>query len=379
LALILFFSFLCGDYLPQELKSLALSLSLLIKGLLLYFLPFIIFSFAFYSFSRLKSGAVLFTVLLICMMCLSNFSTVTFSYFFGCFANHMGMLPRTSGLGEIQNVLEPSFYIVLEPLIPNWWGLCGGGLLGIFAGTKTHASLLTLAIKSSNLADYFLQKLFIPIMPLFIAGFALKFQHEGTLTLLFGALLPLLSMVLLLYICYIIPGYLICCGFNIRKAIGAFRNILPAGLVGFSTMSSSATMPVLRACVLKNTSNEDLIEALIPSVVNTHLMGDALAIPLIAICMYVGEYGSLPLWEEYIFFALGYVLAKFAAAGVPGGSIIVMIPVLETYLNFSSEMSGLILAVYVLLDCFCTAANQFGNGVFALLFEKIWSKLIKHL
>jgi Na+/H+-dicarboxylate symporter len=70
------------------------------------------------------------------------------------------------------------------------------------------------------------------------------------------------------------------------------------------------------------------------------------------------------------------MVAKFSAAGVPGGTIIIMIPVLEAYLGFSPEMSSVIMTMYMLFDPFCTSANVLGNGLFAIVFEKIWDLIV---
>jgi len=100
------------------------------------------------------------------------------------------------------------------------------------------------------------------------------------------------------------------------------------------------------------------------------MLGDALGIPVMALSLYVVQYHNMPEFSSYLIFAISYVLAKFAAAGIPGGTIIVMIPVLESSLQFTPEMSGIILMMYILFDPFCTAFNIFGNGLFPIVFEK---------
>ena len=76
----------------------------------------------------------------------------------------------------------------------------------------------------------------------------------------------------------------------------------------------------------------------------------------------------------FMIFASYFVIAKFAVAGIPGGGIVVMIPILEKYLGFSPEMSGLITAIYILLDPLNTTANVLGNGAFAILTTNIFKK-----
>jgi Na+/H+-dicarboxylate symporter len=165
-------------------------------------------------------------------------------------------------------------------------------------------------------------------------------------------------------------------GFKANKALSALKNILPATIVGFSSMSSAAAMPILIEGATKNAEDKELPKRIVPFVTNTNMMGDALAIPLMAMSLYIVEYGHFPSPEKYLIFAMGYVLAKFASAGIPGGTILIMIPVLEAKLGFTSEMSSIILTTYLLFDPFCTLGSIFGNGAFSIGFEKLKKRFI---
>jgi len=50
------------------------------------------------------------------------------------------------------------------------------------------------------------------------------------------------------------------------------------------------------------------------------------------------------LWA-YLTFAFYFVMAKFSVAAIPGGGIIVMLPILENCLGFNAEMMSLITAL----------------------------------
>jgi Na+/H+-dicarboxylate symporter len=80
-----------------------------------------------------------------------------------------------------------------------------------------------------------------------------------------------------------------------------------------------------------------------------------------------------PTFISYLTFACYFVLAKFSVAAIPGGGIIVMLPILENHLGFTAEMSSLITALYILFDPIITTANISGNGSFAMLINKISS------
>lgn len=79
-----------------------------------------------------------------------------------------------------------------------------------------------------------------------------------------------------------------------------------------------------------------------------------------------------PSFINYLLFAFYFVLAKFSVAAVPGGGILVMLPILESYLGFNAEMMSLITALYILFDPVITSSNVLGNGAFSMVIEKVY-------
>ncbi len=371
---IVIISFAFGNFVPEVVKAFFLSISLSIKNMLIFILPFIIFSFSFYSFARLKTGLITYTVLLLSMMCVSNFMAVITSYYASIVTRNI-ISVELANVSNQTIMLESLFELTLPKFFSNVNGLILGILLGIYTSTQNKNKLLQLAKNLNNTSNKFLNNIFIPILPIFILGFILKFQHTGTLNSIFKNFMPLLLVLIALYCLYIGTAYLITMSFNIKRTIVAIQNIIPAAIIGFSTMSSAAALPLLTSGAMKNSKDHELTQSIIPSITNTHMLGDALGIPLMALSLYVVQYHNMPEFSAYITFAISYVLAKFAAAGIPGGTIIVMIPVLESSLQFTPEMSGIILMMYILFDPFCTIFNIFGNGLFPIIFEKIWQRL----
>lgn len=362
-----------GAGIPEYVKANFLGFSLLVKAILVFVLPFIIFSFVFNGFSKLKSGAIYYTILLLSLVCISNFSGTIFSYFVTTSLQEFIHYDISLIENQTRN-LAPSFQLELPKVCDNSLGLVFGLFLGLYASHTKKPKLLKLANICNIIANTFLNRCFIPILPAFVLGFVLKLQHTGILNSLLTNFLPLLLVLISIHIFYIGLCYLISQNFNIKNTIISIKNIIPAGLVGFSTMSSASALPVLLTQAEKNTKNPEFTKSVIPSVINTHMLGDALGIPLLALSLYSMYYGNMPDFYSYLSFSLSYVLAKFAAAGVPGGTIIVMIPVLESAMQFTPEMSGIILLIYLLLDPFLTCGNVFGNGMFSIVFENIWNK-----
>ena len=69
-----------------------------------------------------------------------------------------------------------------------------------------------------------------------------------------------------MYVFYIGMLYVVVNVFDLPKALTSLKNILPAALVGFSTMSSAAAMPVLINGAIKNSEDEDVPRRIVPFV-----------------------------------------------------------------------------------------------------------------
>jgi Na+/H+-dicarboxylate symporter len=164
----------------------------------------------------------------------------------------------------------------------------------------------------------------------------------------------------------------------LQKFWGYIKNVLPATITGLSTLSSAATMPILILCTEKNLKDPEVAEIVIPATINTHTLGSALGVTILTLTTLLAFGKPLPDLAGFLEFGFFYALAKFAVAAVPGGAIIVVTPLLETYFHFSSEMIGLITAIYMLFDPFGTATNVTGNGFFTIAFSKLFKFNFNH-
>ena len=136
-------------------------------------------------------------------------------------------------------------------------------------------------------------------------------------------------------------------------------------------MSSAASMPLTIIGTEKNAKNKDLVHTVVPATVNIHLIGDCIAIPCFAFAILKNFDIAQPDVATYFMFSIYFVIAKFSVAAIPGGGIIVMLPILEQYLGFNSNMLSLITALYILFDPIITSANVLGNGAFAKIIDII--------
>lgn len=370
---ILIFPIFLGSHIPVAIKSFSYALSLSMKTVLEFLLPFIIFSFVFSCLSNLQKGAVFFVFLLITCVFISNFTALMVGYTAGSIG--LNLLNFTATPLNFSPQLEPTWHFHLTKLISNDIALLVGFSTGIFFSIWPNRKAKIIAAKLNTLANGFLKKVFIPLLPLFILGFIFKLEYEHLLQTSLSLYGPILVLIIISQWLYLGFWYLVASQFSLKKFLFYIKNVLPASLVGFSTISSAAAMPVLLVSTEKNLDSPEKAKMLVPAIINIHTIGSAIGIPILSLATILTFGLPIPSLSVFIIFALYTALAKYAVAAVPGGVIIVVAPLLEAHLGFSSDMVGLITAVYLICDPFGTVANVTANGVFPIMFTKLHAKL----
>lgn len=149
--------------------------------------------------------------------------------------------------------------------------------------------------------------------------------------------------------------------FSQMKLKDFFRAIQPAMLLGFSTSSSAATLPVTMERVEHNVGvDEEVSSFVLPVGATINMDGTSLyqAVAAVFIAQALGM--DLGLFEQ-LSIVLTATLASVGAAGVPGAGIIMLVIVLQT-VNVPVEGIALILGVDRILDMCRTAVNITGDA-----------------
>lgn len=366
MAIILAIVFL-GGYIPLNVKELFYTISLSIKSIIVFILPIIIFGLLFKTAVNLASSATRVIILILVAVCCSNFVSTFLSHNVGILIYQLDLSIMPPGESSS---LETLWTLELPKLIGNSKAMFGGLILGIAAGMFRRGMALKIAERLERGISLMLSS-FTYLIPLFVTGFVIKLEYDGMMNMIIKDYTLIFGIIGVAQFSYILIIYLIGNNFKIMAFLTSIKNMLPALIAGFSTMSSAAAMPLTIIGTEKNAANKDLARAIIPSTVNIHLIGDCFTIPIFAYAV-LKNYGMAePAFMDYMLFAFYFVLAKFSVAAIPGGGIIVMLPILEKYLGFNGEMMSLITALYILFDPVVTCANVAGNGGFAIIMSKM--------
>lgn len=363
-----------GDIIPIELKRFFLTISISLKNLILTFMPFVIFVFLSSSIAQIGSRALAFTLTLMLAIFVSNYISVLVGYGIG----HITLTNLSAVHIDIHNTnaLEPfnGFIFPLINPLRNEYALLLGLTFGVYIAIFRNNIIQKYINKAQAVFARMLVGFLIPLLPLFIFGYILKMHHEGYFNSVIIKYLYIVSIFIAAQLFYILTIYLMLSNFNLRLFWHRLRNMLPAVLTGFSTLSSAASMPVTLVCAEKNVSDPILTKAIIPATANIHIMGTAVGMNILILSAFMIFSNQLPALESYLIFAFFYSLTLFTVVAVPGGSIFALAPIMEHYLGATPEMITMITALNLILDPIDTSFNITGNGSFLILFKKLFGK-----
>lgn len=213
-----------------------------------------------------------------------------------------------------------------------------------------------------------------------IVGYIMQFAPIGVFGLICpvvakngsAVLLPLLKVIIAVYLGCFLHMVLVYGG--LLKFIGHlsslkfFKAIAPAQLVGFTSCSSSGTLPISLDCAKKLGTSEEVASFVLPLGATINMDGTALYQGVCA--LFVAQiYGvDLTAFQYGIIIVTG-TLASIGTAGVPGAGFI-MLTMILTALGLPLEGSALIAGIDRVLDMPRTCVNITGDNMVAYLVDK---------
>jgi Na+/H+-dicarboxylate symporter len=142
----------------------------------------------------------------------------------------------------------------------------------------------------------------------------------------------------------------------------------PAQAVAFASRSSLAAMPALIESGERAHLPPVVVRFILPLAASVFRVGAAVAMP-VGVLFLARLYGATLTPAQLASVVFTVVLGSFAVPGIPGGSIIAMVPVLAA-VNLPIDGIGILLAVDTIPDMFRTTANVTGSLTLAAVLRR---------
>ncbi len=326
----------------EKVISVILPIKFFLGELIFFVVPFIIIGFIAPAITQLKSNA---SKMLLTMLGLSYISSVG-AAFFSATAGYalipkLNIVSNVEGLKELPPIL---FKVQIPPAISVMGALVLALLMGlavVWTNSKRTEELLN---EFNNIMLMIVNKIIIPILPIFIATTFATLAYEGSITKQLPVFLKVILIVLVGHYIWIAILYTIGGIVSGKNPWSLLKHYGPAYMTAVGTMSSAATLPVSLKCVRKSGVLDEEITNF--------------AIPLGATTQFIVLLGI---------FAVG-------APGVPGGTVLASLGLIISVLGFDETGTALMITIFALQDSFGTACNITGDGALALILNGIFKK-----
>lgn len=365
---------LLGFVAPDWLISLTETGRILLGNLIKFFIPLIIFAFVAASIAEFKSNA---GRLLTFTLGISYLDTIIACALAAIAAYILvpGFALQAGAVQEAATIAAPFVEIQIPPLMDIMSALTLAVVIGLAATWGQAKVLSDMVIELRDLINRIITGFIIPFIPLFIAfifaGIAAKGELFGTMAV-FG---KMLIMILILQVVWLAIEYTVAASISKQNPFTMIKKMFPAYLTAMGTMSSAATMPVSLAQAKKVPYiNKKIADFVMPLTANVHLSGSAMTITISAITVSLLTQGSLPPIGMIIAFIVILGVIEVGAVGVPGGSALAAIGILQSQLGFDETAIGLMLALFMIQDSFGTATNIKGDGAIVMIVNRLFGE-----
>lgn len=360
-----------GRYLPEAISRIFITFNGVFGNFLGFAIPLIIVGLIIPAIGHIGKNA---GKLLLITTGIAYGSTVLSGL--ASYGVSISVFPKFLQFSQLNNLQEqtqqliPYFEIGMPPLFDVMSALIVSFLIGISISSNHFPYLEGVFDEFQKSIMHLINKVIIPLLPLFIFGIFLNMTYSGQVFLVLDTFIKIIGVIFILHLLLLLLQYCIAGAISGRNPLSMMKTMFPAYLTALGTQSSAATIPVTLKQAIANKVDPKVAGFTIPLCATIHLAGSTLKIVCCAIALMLIQGSAIdPLQMIGFIFMLG--IAMVAAPGVPGGAIMAALGVLQSVLGFDSEQQSLMIALYIAMDSFGTACNVMGDGAIAVIVDRI--------
>ena len=363
-----------GTALGSSFMQVAGSIRHFCGQVIFYAVPLVVLAFIGPAIIKVGANAsrMLITAIILCYV--SSVGAACFAWAGGTVLFSFLNIPdkATSGGNALPALL---FKFNIAPLMSVMTALVTAIVFGLAILWSKSKTLENIWNEFEQCILFIVQKIVIPLLPLFVAATFCELAYEGLLTHQLPVFAKIIVLALLGHYIWMFILYAIAGAVARRNPWEVVRHYGPAYLTAVGTMSSAATLPVSLACARKSSVlSRETVDFMIPLGATMHLCGSVLTETLFVMVISFILYGSLPAFGTMILFILLFGFFAVGAPGVPGGTVMASLGIVVSVLGFDEAGTALLIAIFAIQDSFGTACNVTSDGALALIIEGMYGK-----
>ncbi len=365
---------LIGKVIPESLGRVFATFNALFDQLLKFLIPLIIVSLIIPAIAKLGQTAgklLLFTVL----VAYGSTLFAGFSSYFTSLAIFPALIDGQHAIlvDETARVLSPYFTLAIPPLLDVMSALVLAFLVGIGLTRLENSTLGKVAVDFEQIISFLIEKLIIPLLPIFIFGIFLDMTYSGKVMVILDVFVKIIGVIFAMHVLLLLLQFVIAGAIAKKNPIKLLTTMLPAYFTALGTQSSAATIPVTLLQAKKAGVSEDIANFCIPLCATIHLAGSMLKIVACVVALMLMQGMPIDTLQMAGFICMLGV-TMIAAPGVPGGAIMAAIGIISSMLGFDLENQALMISLYIAMDSFGTACNVTGDGAIAIIVDATFKK-----
>ena len=357
----------------ESVMNVIVTLKYILGQIIFFTVPLIIIGFIAPSIAKLKNNASKLLGYAVSLAYISSVGAATFSAIFGYIL--IPKLSIQSTTESLRQLPELIFKLDIPEIMPVMSALFLSVIIGL-AVAWTNADLFEkLLDQFQGIVLSLVNRIIIPILPLFIATTFATLAYEGSITNHLPVFLKVIVIVIIGHFIWLALLYAIGGAMSGKNPIEVLKHYGPAYLTAVGSMSSAATLPVALSCARKSkVLRKDILDFSIPLCANIHLCGSVLTEVFFVMVVSQILYGQIPSVSSMVLFIILLGVFAIGAPGVPGGTVMASLGLITSVLEFNETGTALILTIFALQDSFGTACNVTGDGALTLMLTGIANK-----
>ncbi len=354
-----------GLFIPESLMVVLVPIKNILNQVISFIVPLIVIGFIAPSITKLGSNASKMLGVALILAYGSSLLAALLSMGAG-----YAIIPNlTFGAAtDLKEIPADVFGLTIPQIMPVMSALAFSVMIGL-AAVWTKAKVVTnLLAEFQNIVLELVNKIVIPILPIYIALTFTCLAYEGTITkqlpiFLIAVVIVIVGHYIWLTVLYVAAGM-----YSGKSFMEVLKHYGPAYITAVGTMSSAATLSVALKCAQKSkVLRDDMVEFGVPLFANIHLCGSVLTEVFFVMIVSKVLYGSLPAVGTMVLFCALLGVFAVGAPGVPGGTVMASLGLITGVLGFGDDGTALMLAIFAIQDSFGTACNVTGDGALTLM------------
>lgn len=354
-----------GLFIPESLMVVLVPIKNILNQVISFIVPLIVIGFIAPSITKLGSNASKMLGVALILAYGSSLLAALLSMGAG-----YAIIPNlTFGAAtDLREIPADVFGLTIPQIMPVMSALAFSVMIGLAAVWTKAKIVANLLAEFQNIVLELVNRVVIPILPVYIALTFTCLAYEGTITkqlpiFLIAVVIVIVGHYIWLTVLYVAAGM-----YSGKSFMEVLKHYGPAYITAVGTMSSAATLSVALKCAQKSkVLRDDMVEFGVPLFANIHLCGSVLTEVFFVMIVSKVLYGTLPAVGTMILFCALLGVFAVGAPGVPGGTVMASLGLITGVLEFGNDGTALMLAIFAIQDSFGTACNVTGDGALTLM------------